>query len=419
MAMQSAQDALDSARDALAKVRYQNAQARRGGTANQSSWFRISNTADQVAQVDIYDEIWTYGTNAADFRSQLRALGDSIKTIDLHINSPGGDVYDALAIMNTLRQHSAKVVTTVDGLAASSAGFIAIGASDELFVADNAEIMAHLPWAMAIGDAAEMRKTAADLDRVANNIASIFAARAGGTVADWLDVLAAETWWSAQEAVDAGLADGIAAPVAVTNHYDLSIFAHAGRASAPPPPRIAAVSTRPQPVEAEVTQQKEGTVPTLQESLAKLLGVDAAADEDTILAAAEEALTSRSDEPAPEAPEPTLEQATAVAAKAGLTVVNVDALAALQAQAKAGAEARAQQVREGHARIVDSAVSDGRIPPARRDHWLSQLEADPEGITNVIAALPAVINMTEVGHSVSNELTSEDDALYTSLYGKA
>lgn len=160
-------------------------------------------------------------------------------------------------------------------------------------------------------------------------------------------------------------------------------------------------------------------MPTLQESLAKLLGVDAAADEDTILAAAEEALTSRGDEPAPEAPEPTLEQATSIAAKAGLSLVSNEALTALQAQAKAGAEARAQQVRENHARIVDSAVSDGRIPPARRDHWLSQLEADPEGITNVIAALPAVINMTEIGHSVSNELTSEDDALYTSLYGKA
>lgn len=159
-------------------------------------------------------------------------------------------------------------------------------------------------------------------------------------------------------------------------------------------------------------------MPTLQESLAKLLGVDAAADEDTILAAAEEALTSRGDEPAPEAPEPTLEQATAVAAKAGLTVVNVDALAALQAQAKAGAEARAQQVREGHARIVDAAIAKGSIAPARRDHWLSQLEADPEGITNVIAGLPAVIPVNEIGHSVSNEVASEDDALYAALYGK-
>ena len=369
----------------------------------------------RTQQIDIYGTIGV-DVMASAFRDALHA---DAKRIDLHVNSPGGDVYEAVAILNTLRAHPAKIVVTVDSLAASAAGFIAVGAADELYMAENSELMAHLPSAGAAGNASDIRQVAENLDRIANNIASIFASRVGGTVDDWLDVLAAETWWSAQEAVDAGLADGIANTPAVVNHFDLSVFAHAGRASAPPPPRIAAVSTRPQPVEAEVTQQKEGTVPTLQESLAQLLGVDAAADEDTILAAAEEALTSRSDEPAPEAPEPTLEQATAVAAKAGLTVVNVDALAALQAQAKAGAEARAQQVREGHARIVDSAVSDGRIPPARRDHWLSQLEADPEGITNVIAALPAVINMTGVGHSVSNELTSEDDALYTSLYGKA
>jgi hypothetical protein len=127
----------------------------------------------------------------------------------LHINSPGGDVYEAIAIMNTLRQHDAKVVTTVDGFAASSAGFIAVGASDELIVAENAEIMAHLPWAIMVGDSADMRKMADDLDRIGKNIASIFAARAGGTLDEWMAILTAETWWSAEEAVEAGIADKV------------------------------------------------------------------------------------------------------------------------------------------------------------------------------------------------------------------
>ena len=146
-------------------------------------WYRIQNKAadTNTIRVDIYDEIsWLWGVSAVDFRNELLAH-DNVNCIELHVNSPGGDVYEAIAIMNTLRQHDAKVITTVDGLAASSAGFIAVGASDELVIAENAEIMAHLPWAMTVGNAADMRKTADDLDRIGQNIASIFAARAGGS----------------------------------------------------------------------------------------------------------------------------------------------------------------------------------------------------------------------------------------------
>lgn len=393
-------------------------------------WFRIANAANDstIAQVDIYDEIWTFGVGAAGFRNDLKALGDGITTIDLHINSPGGDVYEALAIMNTLRQHKAKVVTTIDGLAASSAGFIAVGASDELRMAENSELMAHLPWAVSVGDATDMRKMADQLDRVGANIASIFATRTGGTVEEWMAILTDETWWSAQEAVDAGIADAVCGDPrtkdsAVSNRFDLSIFAHAGRASAPQPRSIAASLERPLPTAAEVTpeenhQPKESHMATLQEGLAELLGVSADSDDETILAAASEAFARTEAEGADaDTAEPTLEQATAIAARAGLTTITNEALSALQDQARAGAEARAQQVREGHERIVDAAIEQGRIAPARRDHWLSQLDADADGIRNVIAGLPAVIPVGEIGHSVANEAT-EDDALYASLYKK-
>ena len=89
---------------------------------------------------------------------------------------------------------------------------------------------------------------------------------------------------------------------------------------------------------------------------------------------------------------------------------------ALQEQARAGAEARALQVREAHERIVDSAINEGRIAPSSREHWMIQLAADPEGIQNVIGSLPAVIPVTEVGHSISNE-ADDDDSLYSKLFG--
>lgn len=158
-------------------------------------------------------------------------------------------------------------------------------------------------------------------------------------------------------------------------------------------------------------------MPTLSEGLAELFGVPADADDEAILAAAREALETAATTAEPAEPvEPTIEQAAAVAAKSGLTLVNCETLEALQEQARAGAEARALQVREAHERIVDSAISEGRLAPASREHWLTQLEADPAGIQNVIASLPAVIPVTELGHAVTNE-ADDEDVLYSQLFG--
>ena len=380
------------------------------------SWYRIEQTSPGVVLIDLYGPIDSFDATAQMFRAELQAI-ENVAEIQMHISSPGGDVYEALAVLNTLRQHPARVVTTIDSVAASAAGFIAVGASDSLLMAPNSELMAHLPMGGAAGNAAEMRRTAERLDAIATNIASIFADRAGGTVADWLDVLAAETWWSAQEAVDAGIADGIASDARVlqpTNSFDLSLCAYAGRAAAPPPRNVAA--ERPQPTEAEAVNERGSRMATLQESLAGLLGIDAEADEDAIMAAARERLNVQ---PVEVTVEPTLEVVTAVAAKAGLTMVNSDALASLWEQARAGAEAREQQVRERHEAVVNQAITEGRIPPARRDHWLNQLSIDPEGITGVINSLPAVIPLEPLGHSVTHELpSSEDEQLYELIYGK-
>lgn len=392
-------------------------------------WFRISNKTDDTAtaQIDIYDEIdWYWGVSAVDFRDQLKVLGD-VSTIDLHINSPGGDVYEAIAIMNTLRQHEARVVTTVDGLAASSAGFIAVGASDELIVAENAEIMAHLPWSIMIGDANDMRKTADDLDRIGRNIASIFAARAGGTVDDWMQVLTDETWWSAKESVDAGIADrvlSVAKPgeASAKDRFDLSVFNHAGRGSAPAPRIVRAHNQTPQPVEAEATNGKEPLVATLSESALQKLGLDAAADEAAVDAAIT-ALAETAAEGGEAAPEPTAEQLPAVAAKHGLTVVDKTVLDQLVAQARDGAEARAQQIREQDDATIRDALTSGRITPASEQVWRKNLADNREGTRSLLATLPAntALAVTAVGHGVDTEggpIDAEQAAVYSRITGK-
>lgn len=199
--------------------------------------------ADGVATLRLYDVIdsWGgyWGVSAKEFVEALDEIGQ-VEQIHLHINSPGGEVWEGIAILNALRNHPARVTAVVDGIAASAASFVAAGA-DEVVMGRNTELMIHDAWGIGIGPAAVMRDLASRLDKVSDNIASIYADKAGGTVANWRDFMLAETWYSAEEAVDAGLADRIegdtaAADTPAENAFDLSVFTYAGRRAAPAPP---------------------------------------------------------------------------------------------------------------------------------------------------------------------------------------
>lgn len=402
-------------------------------------WYQIRNAAPDAAgpaELLIYDEIDSWmGVSAEQLARDIAALDDSRELV-VRINSPGGNVYDGVAILNSLRGHPGRVTVVVDGLAASAASIIAMG-GDEIVMNRNSELMVHNGRAMAVGGAEDMRKMADRLEAVNANLATIYAERAGGTAEEWRAVMAAETWYSAEEAVAAGLADRVEAGKddarAIAARFDLSIFAHAGRSQSPPPQmtavdravtklRNAVAPQTPLPVEAEVSPppEGEGRMPTLQEGLAQLLGVPADADEDTILAAAAEALNERADDDTPAAPaEPSVEQLTEVAARHNLTVIDAEQHAALLAAAQAGAEARAQQIREGDERLVDAAIAAGKFTPARREHHLTALAADREGHTAVINAMaPGLVPLAEQGHGVTGEITNPDDAIYASLFGK-
>lgn len=174
-------------------------------------WWKIENkaAANGPALVSIYDEIGLYGVSAGDFLAEMREIqGD----IELHLNSPGGDVFDGIAIFNQLKQAQKRgtVHVVVDGLAASAASFIAQAASpDHLEMAPHSQMMIHDGFAMAIGNAADMRELAGQLDKASDNIASIYASRTGKPAAYWRDMMRNETWLSDSEAVAVGLADRI------------------------------------------------------------------------------------------------------------------------------------------------------------------------------------------------------------------
>jgi ATP-dependent Clp endopeptidase proteolytic subunit ClpP len=199
-------------------------------------WYRITDAAaDGPSRVDIYDEIgagdpWSGGgVSASDFVADLaKVRGD----LEVHINSPGGSVFDGLAIYNAIAQRPGNVTTVVDGLAASAASFIAQAGRTRV-VAPGAMVMIHDAQGLCIGNEADMSETAALLAKASGNLAEIYAAHSGRPAFEWRQAMQAETWYTAQEAVDAGLADRVAArPAAAETARTAAAWARELRAEA-------------------------------------------------------------------------------------------------------------------------------------------------------------------------------------------
>jgi ATP-dependent protease ClpP protease subunit len=165
---------------------------------------RVVAIAEGTTRIDLMEEIGYWGVTATEFVDELLAI--DAETIELHVNSPGGDVFDGLAIMNALADHPATVNVVVDGIAASAASFIAM-AGDSMKMNRGSQLMIHDAIGFCYGNAGAMEDTAVLLSRISDTIAGIYADRAGGKADDWRDLMRAETWYSATEAVDAGLAD--------------------------------------------------------------------------------------------------------------------------------------------------------------------------------------------------------------------
>lgn len=166
--------------------------------------------AAETAEILLYDEIGFWGITAADFARELAAV--KAPRILLRINSPGGDVFDGLAIYNSLLQHAqshnATIETQIDGLAASAASFVALAGS-RVTMAKNAFYMIHNAWGLVIGNKADMRSMADLLQQVDDQIAAIYAARAAKTAAEIAALMDDETWFNAEAAKEAGFVDEI------------------------------------------------------------------------------------------------------------------------------------------------------------------------------------------------------------------
>lgn len=198
------------------------------------TWF-TAKAVDGEADVSIYDEIGMFGITAKDFADELNALG-KVSHINLSINSPGGSVFDGLAIHNMLKRHKAMITVRVDGVAASIASVIAM-AGDVILMPDNAFMMIHDPSGVVMGTSRDMRQLADALDKIKTGLVAAYASKSGLDRDEIEAIMTAETWLTAQEAVDMGFADSIEDPVRIAASFELSKFknapADAGRKRGP------------------------------------------------------------------------------------------------------------------------------------------------------------------------------------------
>ncbi len=166
---------------------------------------------DQTADIYIYDEIGGWGISARRFTEDLISLGN-LSHINLHIHSPGGEVFDGIAIYNQLKNHSATITVYIDGLAASMASVIAM-VGDTVIMPKNAMMMIHKPWGVSWGDANDMREYADLLDKLENVLIPAYVAKTGKTTEEITAMLEQETWLDGDECVEHGFADKVIEPV--------------------------------------------------------------------------------------------------------------------------------------------------------------------------------------------------------------
>jgi ATP-dependent protease ClpP protease subunit len=436
-------------------------------TPESRHWYTLAAApaAPRSADLHLYGVIggWWGGISADRLVQELANL--DVDEIRMRVHSPGGDAFDGVAIYNALVRHKARVVATVDGLAASAASLILMSA-DDITVGQAAQIMVHDPWSAGIGNPAELRKEADNLDRTADGYAAVYAKRSGnGTTADWREVMGEETWYNGAEAVNAGLADhadgevpaaddtvdttGTGPEPVVDAEDELArvvrrAFRYSDRSAAPAPTlptasaraatvdptkpvtpaeaarRIHAASlnkTPGQPAGQEGPKEGAAEMQFTDEERTTLRGrysLPADADDDAIKAAlmAAPAATPPSTEPA----DPPVKAGTL---PPGMRLMSDSAWQAQQDAIKRLEARDAKRERDERDGVLAQAVKDGKFTPAQRDHFAKLWDADPEGTRALIGSLQknTALATAAVGHSgdVDSDQAAEDaefDAMF-------
>lgn len=378
---------------------------------------------DRVAELWLYGVVGGYwsGFNADSVSRALRSLGD-IDELVVRIHSPGGLASDGVAIGNLLRNFDATITVVVDGLAASAASVIAV-AGDHVVMCPGSQLMLHDASTFEYGNAGDHRKIADWLDGQSQNYAGVYTYKAGGTPEQWREVMLANdgwgTWYTAEAAVTANLADEIGTRVARTSPptapdddfedddawakaaHDLQILEQHVPAAA----RALWAGERPKPPSASAvgsTHTEGGSAVSLSDqavtTLRTKLGIAEDADEATILAALDEALDERA------------EPQAATNVPDGHVVIPAVQLQELKDGAAAGVRAAQTLHERDREAFLDS--NKAKFAAKNRAAWAKEYDRDPEGTRQHFAEAPDIIPAELLGHEAEG-VDREDGATAT------
>jgi ATP-dependent protease ClpP protease subunit len=376
-------------------------------------------------------ELWLYGVvggywwgfNDKTVADQLRGL--NVDHITVRLNSPGGDSIQGIAIGNLLRNHKATVTVVVDGLAASAASIIAI-AGDEVVMSPGSQMMIHDPWFFTMGNAKELRQDADFLDKQGANMAGVYAHEAGGTAEEWRTAMTVEpdgTWYTAEEAVTAKLADRIGTVVAVSAApepppvdpgmeedvaaraaWDLEVLLTPAARSAwsySPPTASAGGTIHTEGGSAVAFSDEQMT--NLREKLALGETADEAAIVAAVSAVVDESLEERPPTSTPQIPE-------------GMSLVDSAVLDQLKNNAAAGAGAARTLAEQERDRVINQALSDGKIAATSREKFVEAWDKNADATRAILDSLtPGLVPTSELGHGDQPETTA-DDELYALVF---
>ncbi|HUW34103.1 MAG TPA: head maturation protease, ClpP-related, partial [Planctomycetota bacterium] len=338
--------------------------------AGTREWFAIATTEDE-AEIEIFDSIggW-FGLPVKEFKKAFDTVRKK-KRIRLLLNSPGGDVTEGMAVYNLLGGVREKLTVEVLGVAASIASVIAL-AGKELIMGEGAYLMIHEPWSFAIGDSTEMRKVADVLDKMRGEIVKIYARNSNLTDEELLAAMAEETWYTAEEAVEAGFADSVLEhQAAAAAAFDWRQFKYQHI-----PPQIAAMATK--------------TPPTTSNSALK--------GPENILSGGESMPNENANELdrlKAELAEKEGQIASLQAQNAQLKGQNELLLSENQEKAKELDALKRERMLEAKTACIEKALADGRITPKNRTRWEEAFDANPEATRVLLEAQEPVVALGE------------------------
>jgi len=191
---------------------------------NRPDWYKIESLSEDESEILLYDVIGWPFNDAGEF---IRALAEMKQgKITVRINSPGGDVFDGMAIFNALQSHKSKIITRIESLAASAASVIAL-AGKEVQAYQNAMFMIHEPWAYSAGNQYDLRDIADILEKISGNMVDIYSQNSSIGKKEIREMMKTETWFTAKEAKEKGFVDNIIDGKAAKAQFDLSMFVNA------------------------------------------------------------------------------------------------------------------------------------------------------------------------------------------------